>query len=1030
MRVALFCLLLFVLALPGLSAGKELLTGPVTAPADWTLNDRMLWDQKSRSLSPVQLKAWLSSAANTFVQAAYFNTRNYSPDEYTDIRQRHNYYDLISFVIEHDDKTAALVREVKFFHAATSVTIQAELGMVESFTANKLEDAFPAIAKKWGVSVQSLTLLREVNQALFSRNMLVVQDLLFNWQAPRDPRAILPKETISAFDFDMDMVDFEQSSVFSFIDSNAVSNETLNSINKIIARGALIPGMGTLEQVHPWVKAAGFKQDDFADYRWRVAVGRALVFLFHRKNQADYLSYMKANPPVQKKREKLYSAIRAPETVNRNTVGYFTVLGSWKTEQGARRHVAELQSGHLGLDVAVFPPYGKNRYWTVVSSSYVGKDTATELQRAARKGRVATDAFVLRQRAIDPQGNAFTVVPTALEIVNIPSFLHLGAEEVMPVEASYTVSVYRSTDEAQVKAKMTALMAQYPALKVTLLKSEQDKMYLIALATFATQADVDAAKKAANRLGIPLADITVSTLSRPDQLVKIIEDKTISQSTWGIVNRCYSTGKITVKEMHDCSGFWMTPTSLTRCILESNCRVLDDRQLNSQVLIEEFLSTQKLDLTTRLVGSREAIPLSGDARHLVDQIQQCKNKAQNDKQKFETCISTQVGMAISSAAMQCAQQHLSGNALLKCVTEASATPEMQAVQNCVQEDHPDPLAVTKCLAGPEKAAEIARVETCLTKATSQEKALSSCIDGIIPTDSREKVDCLTAAGSNSVKAIDCVVPSGSDAGKVTRVLTCANTPSASSKETLNCLTPLLGPDVGRAQECLQSSNDNGELVMCMAADRPELKAAQNIYKCVSQGADAATLIANCSDGILDERTRHVAGCISTAGGDKSALAGCVASTFLPKAYGPAMQCAASSTGGVSFALCMAGPSMNEELRITAECAVQSGGTPPAFAICAAGRLTLRELGKCLSGKIGAEDGCFGPNNTIVVAFKTVGHDLQSCASGGDCLGRNNDIIDTLAKIGDGLQHLGNGMKNVWDSVFGSDGILCKVGICL
>jgi hypothetical protein len=1011
------------------STAKELLTGPATAPSDWTLNDRLLWDQQSKALTAEALNVWLSSAPNTFVQAANYNTQHYLPDEYTDIRQRHSYYDLISFVIEHDDKTAAPVREVKFFHAAAAVTIQAELGMVESNGAATLEANFPAIAKKYGITLKSLTLLRDVNQTLFRRNMRVVQDLLFNWKAPRDPRAISPKENISALDFDIDMVDFEQSTIFSFIDSNAVSSETLNSINKIIAKGAVLP-LGMLKQVQPWLNAAGFKQDNFADYRWRVAVGRALVFLFHRKNQADYLSDMKANPPAQKTREKLYSAILSPETVTRDTAGYFTVLGSWKTEQGARRHVAELQSRHLGLDVAVFPPYGKNRYWTVVSSSYAGKDTATELQRAARKGRVATDAFVLRHRAVDPQGNAFTVVPTALEIMNIPSFLHPGAEEVMPVEASQLVSVYRSADEAQVKAKMMALMAQYPALKVTLLKSEPDKMYLIALATFATQADVDAAKKAANRLGIPLADIMVSTLSRPDQLVKIIEDKTISQSTWGIVNRCYSTGKITVKEMHDCSGFWMTPTSLTRCILESNCRVLDDRQLNSQALIEEFLSTQKLDLTTRLVGSREAIPLSDDARHLVDQIQQCKNQAQNDKQKFETCVSTQVGMAISPAAMQCAQHHLSGNALLKCVTEASVTPEMQAVQNCVQGDHPDPLAVTKCLAGPEKGAEIARVETCLTKATSQEKALSGCIDGIIPADSREKVDCLTTAGSNSAKAIDCVVPSGADAGKVTRALTCANTPSASSQETLNCLTPLLGPDVGRAQECLQSSKDNGELVMCMAADRPELKAAQNVYKCVSQGADAATLIANCSDGILDERTRHVAGCISTAGGDKGALAGCVASTFLPKEYGPAVQCAASSTGGVSFALCMAGPSMNEELRITAECAVQSGGTPPAFAICAAGRLTLRELGKCLSGKIGTEDGCFGPNNTIVVAFKTVGHDLQSCASGGDCLGRNNDIIDTLAKIGDGLQHLGNNMKSVWDSVFGSDGILCKVGICL
>lgn len=992
MRIALYALLFIFLSLPGFSAAREQLTGPVTAPSDWTRNDRLQWDQHRRTLTVEALKTWLSSAPNTFVQAANYNTQNYLPDEYTDIRQRQSYYDLIAFMIEHDDKTATPVREVKFFHAATAVTIPAEPGRAD------------------------------ISQTLFRRNMRVIQDLLFHWQAPRDPRAISPKENISALDFDIYMVDFEQSTIFGFIDSNAVPNETLRNVNKTI--DAVWP-QATLRQVRPWLKAAGFKSADFADYRWRVAVGRALVFLLHRKNRADYLSFMQASPPAQKTRGKLYSAILSPVTMTRDSSGYFTVLGSWKTEQGARRHVAELQSGHLELDVAVFPPYGKNRYWTVVSSSYAGKQTAVELQRAARAARVATDAFVLHHRAVDPQGNAFTVSPTALEVINIPGFLRAGTEEIMPIEASYLVSVYHNTDEMLAKEKMAALKVKYPTLDLSLLKSVPDDSWLIALATFATQDDVDAAKKVANRLGIPLADITVSTFTRPDQLVKVIDDRTVSQSTWGIVNRCYSTGQITVKQMHDCSGFWLTPPSLTRCILESNCRVLDDRQLNSQALIDEFLSTQKLDLTTRLVGTREAIPLSNDAKQLVKQIQQCQTQSQNDKQKFETCVSTQVGMTVSPAAMTCAQQNLSGNALLKCVTQASMTPEMQAVQNCVQGDHPDPLAVTRCLAGPEKAAEMAKVETCLTKATSQEKALSGCIDGIIPADSREKVDCLTAAGANSGKAIDCVVPPGSDAGKVTRALTCANKPSVSRDAALNCLTPLLGVDVGKAQACLANSTDNRALVMCMAADRPELQAAQRVYQCVSQGADAATLIASCSDGVLDERTRHVAGCIANTGGDKGALVGCVASTFLPKEYGPALQCAGSSTGGVSFALCMAGPSMNEELRITAECAVQSGGTPPAFAVCTAGRLTLRELGKCLSGKIGTDDGCFGPNNSIVVAFKTVGHDLESCVNGGDCLGRNNDIINALAEIGGGLRDLGDSLQRAWDGLFGKDSDFCR-----
>jgi hypothetical protein len=62
--------------------------------------------------------------------------------------------------------------------------------------------------------------------------------------------------------------------------------------------------------------------------------------------------------------------------------------------------------------------------------------------------------------------------------------------------------------------------------------------------------------------------------------------------------------------------------------------------------------------------------------------------------------------------------------------------------------------------------------------------------------------------------------------------------------------------------------------------------------------------------------------------------------------------------------------MNEEWRITAECAVETGGEPFSFAGCTAGRLTLKELTQCFSG-----GSCFGPNNTIVKYYADAFHDL-------------------------------------------------------
>jgi hypothetical protein len=83
--------------------------------------------------------------------------------------------------------------------------------------------------------------------------------------------------------------------------------------------------------------------------------------------------------------------------------------------------------------------------------------------------------------------------------------------------------------------------------------------------------------------------------------------------------------------------------------------------------------------------------------------------------------------------------------------------------------------------------------------------------------------------------------------------------------------------------------------------------------------------------------------------------------------------------------------MNEEWRIAAECAVQSGGNPVGFAGCTAGRLTIRELTKCFSGQIGTD--CFGPNNTIVKYLNDEFNDLTHGP------GRNNEIVKAIEAIG-------------------------------
>src|SRR5262249_7540351 len=94
---------------------------------------------------------------------------------------------------------------------------------------------------------------------------------------------------------------------------------------------------------------------------------------------------------------------------------------------------------------------------------------------------------------------------------------------------------------------------------------------------------------------------------------------------------------------------------------------------------------------------------------------------------------------------------------------------------------------------------------------------------------------------------------------------------------------------------------------------------------VKGGRDASSLVANCSDFLVkDTKTRTVLACATKAGSDGSKLAGCAASSVLPPEVARYAACAATSRGPTQFALCAAGPMMNEEWRIAAECAVQTG----------------------------------------------------------------------------------------------------------
>jgi Domain of unknown function (DUF4157) len=247
-------------------------------PQDWGDFDRSEWEDASvngaeQSLSPT----------NRFMRAAWYNTQNLRPDEYQTITERHDYYDLISYVIENDPNTPPAVRDVRFFHATTAVTGSPGIGSVDK----------PVGAIKLGADTRQI--LRDVNAELFALNMHVIHDLLLTWKEPRDPQA--PSGAISAFDFDIRMVESEQGLVENFITQfkTRFTPTVVKEINSTLDPTAFGHWFNFSNRSFVWaIKALGVPALDFSNRDHRQAIGIASVHIFHRKSEQDYLSFMKS----------------------------------------------------------------------------------------------------------------------------------------------------------------------------------------------------------------------------------------------------------------------------------------------------------------------------------------------------------------------------------------------------------------------------------------------------------------------------------------------------------------------------------------------------------------------------------------------------------------------------------------------------------------------------------------------------------------------------------------------------------------
>jgi|GEM_PF-3378817 len=479
-----------------------------------------------------------------------------------------------------------------------------------------------------------------------------------------------------------------------------------------------------------------------------------------------------------------------------------------------------------------------------------------------------------------------------------------------------------------------------------------------------------------------------------------------AQKVIGCYRRLSYGGKsATIRSLYECTGKWVTPRALLLCSIGAKCPTIEDT-IGGRAVFDSFLK-QYDSLTKDSVISLDAkkIPRVPDAAA----IKKCKDESPNQAE-FRTCITRTMSKSFD-AVFECSKKYTEGEKLA-CLATQTQDDAFKSLVGCLAGGKPSPDKVLSCATDSGIVLKATAIRECISSAENR-SSTSNCLLTHLSEDQRGVAECLTRTGDPNA-APNCLTSISPKFKQLNEVASCVQDAGNNSART-NCILNNVGGDAARIATCVNKGGQGLDIAACAMGNSDEGRVVQQMLRCAKAGRDTGSILANCADGVLDEKSRQTLGCVAGAAGDKSKLAACAAGTVLPHDAARLVGCATSSQGPTSFALCAAGPSMNEEWRIAAECAMSSGGEPISFAGCTAGRLTVRELTKCFSGEIGKD--CFGPNNTIV---KTLNNAYKDLTEGP---GENNELVKAIRAVGEitgGPNSVINNPGQIWggdNSVF-------------
>lgn len=463
-------------------------------------------------------------------------------------------------------------------------------------------------------------------------------------------------------------------------------------------------------------------------------------------------------------------------------------------------------------------------------------------------------------------------------------------------------------------------------------------------------------------------------------ILKEFADKPLDLATQDkardIIKKC--EGKKTLSEMQECSGFVVPPQILQNCLHGGACIPLPPAHLNADLLRKKDWGAWQA-YNNNIERKTEAFVRPWVTTN--KQAKACKAKSTDTKgalseERFAYCMAQVMGGPQSKKAIACyAKYPGSPPDFGACLSSISLTADQRRIAQCATQLSLEGKAdLTGCVGG--KVQDLSKQAlTCAQESKGEPYLFGHCLSGYKAVQRKENIaikTCVSAtADPKSGKLIgQCLkaAANSSDVKKIEKAIDLGNCvrDAGDVNKKLKCVAPELPPQT-QIPLCALQANDALEAAQCTG--NKDVERITFAKQCIDEAKGDKVQIGICVGGIqsLNKDQLQAVACAKNSKSTNE-LATCVASKYLPKDAALAINCAQSGSPA-AFAVCMAGPEMNAELRIASECLASTGGEPVSFVGCAGGRLTMKELQQCIAGNFKSENGCFGENNEIVKALR-------------------------------------------------------------